>query len=237
MKKMWFLLDAADDGGGGAADDAGTGDDDSGSELDGGTGGDANDLPKYQLQLKGDLQGNETLKDITDITHLAQSYIDLKGSMPIVPESSDGYDFGEPEKGADRDEAMETSFKEMAHKNQYSNEQALGAATWLNELIAERKKQVGERVAEDAKTNAAAIKKELGPEGMELAKRVITRFGSKSLSEEAFDNPEKFIETMRLAVAVGGAISESKFVDGDGGGDSTELTLDERFPDMKNFKE
>ena len=210
---------------------------DTGGTTDGGTG---DETPAWLKQGTEEQQGNEWLRSHQKLPEVLDTAIGLKKQLdeiPKPPESIDGYDLGEPEEGAERDEAIEKSFLEVAHKNNFTNDQAKAAVSWLNTIIKDAREKRSTELQKDAQKKAESIKKELGDDGLQMAKKALSQFGNEDLANEAARNPGAYSGVLKFAATVGKQISEGTLVAGDKSGTGEgEMSWDEIFPDMKDWR-
>jgi len=208
----------------------------SGNEAGETAGGDAE--PKQQIfkeQLKKELRDHEALSDVQDFNDLTNRYISLKEQTADVniPQSVDEYDFGEPVEGSEKDEEFEKAFRELAFNQKLSNDQAIGIATGLADVLEKRQD------AREAETIAAGEKVmgDIGKDGKYRAEKFLKQYVPKE-AEKILENPGAHEQLVRIAAEAGKLLSEdtlpSSTTEG-GTGDWRDLSLKEQFPDMAEY--
>jgi len=168
-----------------------------------------------------DLKGNESLTDFKSADDIAQAYVDLKGSLPQVPDSVDAYEFDIPE-GVDSgiDEAGMNAFKDLALENKLTSEQYKAVTGFrLAEIAAETK------AINEAKNKAIdEMKKDWADNydaNIDKAQKVLQRFEAEDLL--TVESPEEGIKFLgntpalaKFLVKIADSISEDNT--GDTGG-------------------
>lgn len=185
--------------------------------LDGGqgdTGAGGGEITSFLDGIQSeDLRGNESLTGFENLDGLAQGYIDLKTSQPVLPENEDGYQIDVPE-GMTVDQADFGLFKEQALQMGLTNDQYQNVLKFdfaRNARIAKNHQEAQDKAV-------AELKLELGDkydESLATAQKVLRLSGQEGLAAmELGNNPELF----RLLNWVGDKISEDQLETGVGGG-------------------
>lgn len=185
--------------------------------LDGGqgdTGAGGGEITSFLDGIQSeDLRGNESLTGFENLDGLAQGYIDLKTSQPVLPENADGYQIDVPE-GMTVDQADFGLFKEQALQMGLTNDQYQNVLKFdfaRNARIAKNHQEAQDKAV-------AELKLELGDkydESLATAQKVLRLSGQEGLAAmELGNNPELF----RLLNWVGDKISEDQLETGVGGG-------------------
>lgn len=171
--------------------------------------------PSFQDRLPEDLKGNEVLGDFSNSIDVAKAYVDLKSSLPQVP---DDYEIANLPEDIPVDRQGIDDFKALAKELGISQE----AFSKLIEFDLERAKRIQQEfssVQEQAKAEAeASLKKEWGTDyntNMEIVSKAIRTFIDedieKKLADAGFmDNPD----VAKVFLRVGKAISEGTFIPG-----------------------
>lgn len=168
--------------------------------------------PTFRESLPEDIREHEHLKGYEDPGALAKGYVDLKTSIPILPESAEAYEFTVPEE-MEMDADAIKEFKQLAFEMKLSPENAaklvgfdVARLTKAHEKLEASAKQT----REEAETK---LKQDWGDEyeaNLNLAKRTIEKFGGQPLRD--FFNETKLgdrPELVQFCHAVGKAMSES----------------------------
>lgn len=234
MIRFLYDTEGAPSGGDSGETAAATGGEPSGNEAGGETGG--NTEPKTQIykeQLKKELRDHEALSDVQDFNDLTERYISLKEQSNIqAPQSADEYDFGEPEEGVERDKEFEKAFREMAYNHRLSNDQAVGVVTGLAEILSKRQEAQQEKIKELGEK----VMNDIGKDGTFRAEKFLKQYGDEELVSSVMENPGQHEKILRIAAEAGKLLTEDTIPEDSGGGDTgTELTMEERFPDMKEY--
>jgi len=185
------------------------------------TGAVESDVSFLDSVTNEDLKGNESLTDFKSADDIAQAYVDLKGSLPQVPDSVDSYEFETPE-GVEpvMDEAGMNAFKDLALENKLTPDQYKAVVGFR---AAEAQAQM--KAINEARDNAVnEMKKEWGDDydaNLDKAQKVLSRFEAEGLlNVESPDEAMKFLGNSPLLakflVKVADSISEDNT--GDTGG-------------------
>ena len=119
------------------------------------------------------LRANEALKDFENLDGLAKGFVDMKGSLPVLPADVKAYDFTVP-KGIEVDEAEMATFKDSALKLGLTAEQYKG----VMEFEFARGARATVEYNNAQKETLDALKKELGDgfdAALEKANKVLTK--------------------------------------------------------------
>ena len=187
----------------------------------GNTGGAGeSNTPTFQESL-GEHSENEIFTGIEDTGGLAAKTIELNTSLEelrgqhVAPDKVEGYVFEEVEGSLPINEDSLVAVKQFALDNGWSNE------TFKQALQIEQEIGKGIVDAHNAKIDAATegLKKEMGDEyepNIELAKKVLNKFGSEGLRDRA-DDLASDPDILKLIVSFGKVISQDT-LEGQGGG-------------------
>ncbi len=190
-----------------AEGDAGTGQGDTGAgEGDAGT--------SFLDGIKDEgIRGSEHLSKMENLDGLAQGYIDMKTSQPVVPETADNYQVDIPT-DVKVDETDSGLFRGAAHEMGLTNEQ-YQKVMQFDFARATRTNKVAQEAHEKAVSD---MKLEMGDkydENLATAQKVMAAAKTEELAKtDLGNNPELF----RLLVWVGGSIAEDQLETGAGGG-------------------
>lgn len=161
--------------------------------------------PSWIEGLPEDVRGG--LEGVDSVETLARSYLEVKGKVPAVPESSDAYDLGLPDQVGDA--KLWGVFKELAHKSGLSNDQAKAVAGFYM--------AAGQEEAKTIRTfGEESLRKEWGREfdgNVALARRAIDSFCLPN--DRAWLNKTGFGSdpgVVKLFARIGKAISEDKLI-------------------------
>lgn len=168
--------------------------------------------PTFRELLPEDVREHEHLKSFETPGALAKSYVDLKSSIVVPPESAEAYDFTVPEEMKMDTDAIK-EFKQLAFDMSLTSEDA---AKLVEFDVARLKKAHESLQAGAAKTRQEAetkLKQDWGDEyeaNLDVAKRAIEKFGGQILRD--FLNETKLgdrPELVQFCHAVGKAMGES----------------------------
>ena len=195
------------------------------------TGGEEKPQQIYKEQLKKDLRDHPALDDVQDFNDLTTRYISLQEqSNVVVPQSTDEYDFGEPE--GERDEEFEKTYRELAFNNKLSNDQA---NSFLEGFAGYVTKRAQEKEAA-LKEAGESLMKELGTKGKARAELLLDQYGDADLKKAVLESPGQHEALLRIAAKAGALLEEDSLPDGTGGGGDSEADeLKEMFPDMQEY--
>lgn len=164
----------------------GPGDTGAGGDVGGGEG-----TPAFLETIQNEeLRGNEFLKNFDSPDSLADGYVSLRNSQPVIPENTEGYQMDIPE-NANFDESDFNSFKEASHKAGLTNEQWQAVVQYDYE-----RSQQWNKSQEEAVTEAAAeLTKDWGDkfdENISKATNVLSKTGFEDLGDDELvrSNPQ-----------------------------------------------
>lgn len=152
---------------------------------DNGNGGDGGSQTTFLDTIQNeDLRGNEFLKDFDSPDSLAEDYVKLRTSQPVVPENADGYKADLPE-GTILDENDFNEFKTHAHELGLTNDQ-WEAMIKYDHARNQKWQAEQEQAVKDAE---AELTKEWGgkyQENISKATEVLDKAGFKDLGDADF---------------------------------------------------
>lgn len=179
-------------------------------------------LPSFHESLPEGIRDHEALKD-KDPAVLAQEYVDLKTSLPQIPETPDAYELPEIPEGLPVDQEAMTGFKTLAHELKLTPEQVQKIVEYdfqRAQRYVEADKQATEDAANEIRKSReaanAALNKEWGAgkeAKMELVAKVKQRFIPEDTLKEwdesgLSDNPV-FI---KFLAEIGDAMDEDRLI-------------------------
>jgi len=207
--------------------DGGDGGDNGG---DNGVGGEPQPTFLDSIQSE-DLRGNEHLQDFDSPDSLAEKYVELRNSQPVIPETADGYEMEIPE-GIKLDEEDFGNFKQTAHDLKLSNEQWEAVVMFDHNRMA---KWVEQQEA-NVKEAQAELTKEWGgkfDENISKANEVLKKTGFEDLGQtvELASNAQ----FAKFLFHIGNTISEDKLTLGDPKGQGDPRLKDDAGNAMLDF--
>jgi len=192
-----------------------------------------------------DLKENESLSGFENLDGLAQSYVDLKASQPVLPENVDGYKYEIPSEHAFHEENNpngikfgdegSNKFKDLSleiglQPDQYSKIMGFMTDSIIdgNKTFAESQNKVGEETISRRKESLgsgydAAVENSL---------KAMVAFEVEGLKDDPISNNDQFFGMMSK---LGAAISEGKLNAGGDGLFSSKENLGEDGKKMLSF--
>lgn len=168
--------------------------------------------PTFRDQLPEDLRENEHLAKVDDAGTLAKSYLELKSSQPVTPETPDAYQLPQLPADTPLDEAAVGEFKKLAHDLKIPQ----AAFNKIVEFDVNRLKQAQTAYEQQQTTAKADLQKSWGA-NYDANMATVTKAIKGFTTEDQFTKLKLagFMDDPTVAevfLGIGKAISEDKFV-------------------------
>lgn len=199
-----------------------------------------------------ELRGNEALSSFESVDSLADDYVKLKASQPVLPENIDVYSYEVPSEHAFHEENNPDGiqygaegaqkFKEKSLELQLNPEQYAGVMGFMTDTIIDGNKTLAEQQNQIGEETITRRKESLGSgydAAVENSLKAMVAFEVEGLKDNPIANNDQFFGMMSK---LGAAISEGKLNAGGGGLFQTNENLGEDgkkmldFPSMKDKK-